>query len=110
MVEFYVDKRNFIGVFIINIIVRVVKYNGDLCIVMIDWYLWKENFRYEEDVFIGMMYKKLFRYYLFGIYKEFIRYGIENYIEWKGVKVSYLIFFKLKYGGLFLLVKVNVLL
>lgn len=76
---------------------------------MIDWYLWKENFRYEDDVLIGVMYKMLFKYYLFGIFKEFIRYGIENYIEWKGVKVSYLIFFKLKYGGLFLLVKVNVL-
>lgn len=60
-------------------------------------------------MFVSLMVLLLSRYYLFGIFKEFIRYGIENYIEWKGVKVSYLIFFKLKYGGLFLLVKVNVL-
>lgn len=50
----------------------------------------------------------LSRYYLSGISKESTRYGIENYIERKGVKVSHLILFKPKYGGPFLSAKVNV--
>lgn len=108
VVEPYADKRNSIGASTTNTTARAVKYNGDACIVTIDRHSRKENPRHEDDVFIGMTYKKSSRYYLSGIYKESTRYGIENYIERKGVKVSHLILFKPKYGGPFLSAKVNV--
>lgn len=109
VVEPCADKRNsIIGGSTTNTTAKAVKYNGDSCIVTIDRHSRKENPRHEDDVFIGVTYKKSSRCYLSGISNESTRYGIENYIERKGVKVSHLILFKPKYGGPFLSAKVNV--
>lgn len=47
----------------------------------------------KEDVFVGVIYCKIVRYYLLGIGKELLRFGIVNYIESKGVKIIYLMLF-----------------
>lgn len=96
VVEPSADKRNSIGGSTTNTTARAVKYNDDSCIVTIDRHSRKENPRHEDDVFIGVTYKKSSRYYLSGISKESTRYGIENYIKRKGVKISHLFPFKPK--------------
>lgn len=108
VVEPCADKRDSAGGSTTNRTARAVQYNGDSCIVTIDRHSRKGNPRHEDDVFTGVTYKKSSRYYISGISKESTRYGIENYIERKGVKVSHLVLFKPKYGGPFLSAKVNV--
>ena len=103
-VEPCADNRNSVGGSNTNI----TKYNGDSCMVTIDRHSRKENSRHEDDVFLGVTYKKSSRYYISGIAKESTRYGIANYMERKGVKVSHLTLFKPKYGSPFLSAKVNV--
>lgn len=66
--------------------------------------------KYEENIFIGVIYWNIVRYYLLGIDKKFIKFGIVNFIECKGVKIIYLMLFILKYYWFCLFVKVNILL
>lgn len=57
------------------------------------WKIKFENKYKIEDVFVGVIYCKIVRYYLLGIGKELLRFGIVNYIESKGVKIIYLMLF-----------------
>lgn len=66
---------------------RSVEYNGESCVFTInDKRYQKECFKHEEDIFIGVTYRKTARYYLSGIDKTSSRSGITNYIERKGEK------------------------
>lgn len=88
---------------------RSVEYNGASCMVTLnDKRYQKESPKQEEDIFIGVTYRKTARYYLSGIDKTSSRSGIANYIERKGVKITHLMLFKPKFGRSRVSAKVNV--
>lgn len=87
---------------------RLVKYDGMSCVVTLNE---KQNLKTntkQEDVFVGVTYRKTARYYLSGILKESSRSGIANYIESKGVKITHLMLFKPKYSKSRLSAKINI--
>lgn len=83
---------------------RSVNYNGESCMVTLQ----PKKAKQEEDIFIGVTYNKTARYYLSGINKKSTKYGIENYIQDKGVKTTHLMLFKPRYGSSLVTAKVNV--
>jgi hypothetical protein len=67
-----------------------------------------DNATHEEDIFIGVTYQKTARFYLSGINKKSTKYGIENYIQGKGVNITHMRLFKPRYGRSLITAKVNV--
>lgn len=75
---------------------------------------WCDNGEYigdemEFDIFEGVIYKCKVCYYIVGISFWFMWIGFMNYVLKKGVKIIYFILFKLRYLGVCLMVKINVL-
>ena len=87
--------------------IRSVKYNGESCKVTIKDHQLSSKAD-QEDIFIGVTYKRTARYYLSGINKKSTEYGIENYIRNKGVKTTHLMLFKPRYRKSLVTAKVNV--
>lgn len=63
-----------------------------------------------KDFFLGVIYKKVLWYYIFGIKNNFIYIGIKNYLESKEVDIIYFRLFKLREWFMVGIVKVNVFL
>lgn len=87
---------------------RSVNYDGMSCVVTLNDKQNSKTNTKQEDVFVGVTYRKTARYYLSGIGKESSRSGIANYIESKGVKITHLMLFKPKYYQSRLSAKINI--
>ena len=88
---------------------RSVNYNGKSCVVTLgDNRNLTSTSKRQEEVFVGVTYRKSARYYLSGIGNESTRAGILNFIEQKGVKVTHLMLFKPKFHRSLMTAKVNV--
>ena len=88
---------------------RSVKFDDNSCSVTIsDRSHNVQSKKTEENIFVGVTYKKTARYYLSGIGKTSTRLGIQSYIEEMGVKTTHLVLFKPKYERSLLSAKVNV--
>lgn len=88
---------------------RSVEYDGKSCVVTLDdKQKSKIPAKHEENIFIGVTYRKTARYYLSGIDKKSTKSGIANFIECKGVKTTHLMLFTPKYYRSRLSAKVNI--
>jgi hypothetical protein len=105
----YVDDRQSRDSLLGQSIYRSVDYNGKSCVVTLgDNRNLTSTSKRQEDVFVGVTYRKSARYYLSGIGNESTRAGILNFIEHKGVKVTHLMLFKPKFHRSLMTAKVNV--
>jgi hypothetical protein len=88
---------------------KFLDYNGKSCVVTLgDRRNLTSTSKRQEDVFIGVTYRKSARYYLSGIGNESTRAGVLSFIEHRHVKVTHLMLFKPKFHRSLMTVKVNV--